>query len=99
MTLQQGYHWFLPDPYSWNWYETETDDVTCSKKEMLEGISKSTLYLNSMPLTPRILVTAQYVYLEVTGQTFPEVLCYFHLFLWDILIDFSCKRLHYCNPL
>ena len=37
MTMEQGYQWFLPDSYMWDWY-VEVKDLPCTDTEMTKGL-------------------------------------------------------------
>lgn len=39
MTKDNGYVWFLPDHFSWDWYDPEEGvDPGCTFEEMTEGL-------------------------------------------------------------
>lgn len=37
MTMKQGYQWFLPDSYMWDWYYDDTLKIDCTMEEMTDG--------------------------------------------------------------
>ena len=41
MTMEQGYIWFLPDSYPWDWYNPDRkaeNFISCTFDEMTEGM-------------------------------------------------------------